>query len=91
MAGVRFSCGIVGMVKPRLPEELEKSIPPELVHIIYSFLPHFPRSPPPSPTFYASTLRCQLTKIQGKPMRGKNAMYLFDLEDFVLDRPNGIY
>ena len=91
MVGGRFSCGIVGMVKPRLPEELEKSIPPELVHIIYSFLPHFPRSPPPSPTFYASTLKSELTKIQCKSMRGKNAMYLIDLEDFVLDRLKGIY
>jgi hypothetical protein len=80
------------MVKPRLPEHLEKALPAELVHIIYSFIPHFPRkTPPPSPPFYASTLKNDLMKIQGKPYRGKSPMYLFELEDFVLDRPGRIY
>ena len=89
--GQSFSDGIVGMVKPRLPEQVEKSLPSELVHIIYSFLSHLPRSPPPSPTFYASTLKSDLMKIQGRAMRGKSPMYMLDFEDFILDRPGRIY
>jgi hypothetical protein len=66
------------MVKSRLPREWELKLPPEIVHVIYSFLPHNPKSPAPSPQ-----LQKELQKLQSGDK--KTSMYLKGLDDFVLD------
>lgn len=66
------------MVKSRLPREIELKFPSEIVHVIYSFLPHNPKSPVPSPQ-----LQKELQKLQQGDK--KTPMYLKGFEDFVLD------
>lgn len=65
------------MGKARLPREIERILPPELVHVIYSFLPHVEKTKPPSPG-----LQKELERLQ---KGAKNtAMYLKGLDDFIL-------
>ncbi len=66
------------MVKPRLPREIELRFPPEIVHVIYSFLSHTPKTPAPSPR-----LQSELKRLQHGDK--KTSMYLKGFEDFVLD------
>jgi hypothetical protein len=66
------------MVKPRLPRDIELEFPPEIVHLIYSFIPHTPKTPAPSPR-----LQNELKKLQNGDK--KTSMYLKGLDDFVLD------
>ena len=66
------------MVKSRLPREIELRFPPEIVHLMYSFLPHNPKPLPPSPQ-----LQQELKKLQSGDKKG--SMYLKGFEDFVLD------
>jgi len=65
------------MVKPRLPDKIEKAIPPEIVHLIYSFLPHEEKPKPPSPS-----LQREVERLQKQPKQ--TAMYLKGLDDFIL-------
>lgn len=65
------------MVKARLPPTIEKTIPPELVHLIYSYLPHEEKPKPPSPGLQKEVERLQ----KGKK---HTAMYLKGLDDFIL-------
>jgi hypothetical protein len=67
------------MVKPRLPEEIDKLFPKEIVALIYSYVPHLPPTPKLSPQ-----LQKELKKIQQRGSKN-NAMYLKDLDDFVID------
>ena len=68
------------MPKPRLPREIELGIPPDVLHHMYGYLASEPRTPktPPSPG-----LQRQLTLLQGK---SNPAMFLFELDDFILDK-----
>ena len=66
------------MPKPRLPPEIEKLFPSEILHKIYAFLPPIP-TPKPSPS-----LQIQVEKLQKG--NKKTAMYLKGLDDFVLDK-----
>lgn len=69
------------MPKPRLPREIELRIPPDVLHHMYGYLASEPRPPktPPSPG-----LQKELTLLQTK---FNPAMYLFELDDFILDKP----
>lgn len=66
------------MTKPRLPRLIELRIPPEVLHHIYSYVPHSTPVHPPSPSLQREIKKLQIgTK--------KTPMYLKDLDDFVLD------
>lgn len=70
-------------MKPRLPAALEARFPSELLHIIYSFIP--PQSSP-KPKVPSPQLQKELTKIQSGKLKGINAMFMYDLEEFLLDK-----
>jgi hypothetical protein len=73
------------MEQPRLPRELELKLPPELVHIIYRFAGKHPKPKPKSPVL-SHTVQTKLTQIQNSPaLKGKNEMFLYGLEDYLLD------
>jgi hypothetical protein len=66
-------------MKPRLPRSLELQLPPEIIHVINTFLPHLPR--PKSPP---TGLQRELERLQKSPKNIHTAMYLKGLEDFIL-------
>ena len=66
--------------KPRLPTEIEFTLPEEIVRHIYRFIP-YPRkkkTPPVSPSYQRA-----LEALQKSPKR--TAMDLYGLDDFVLN------
>jgi len=71
------------MVKPCLPEEVELLFPVELVRLIQSYVPHYPKKPSPKTS---PSLQRELTRIQSMCFKGKSTMYMRDLDDFILDR-----
>jgi hypothetical protein len=64
-------------MKPTLPPQVSAKLPKELVHLIYSYVPHTPRKLPPSPSYQRA-----LEKFQKSPKR--TAMDMYGLDDFVL-------
>jgi hypothetical protein len=70
------------MVKPRLPYEIEQSLPQDVVNVIYSYVPHVKKVSPKS----SPSLQKELTRIQSMNLRGKSPDYMRGLDDFVLDR-----
>jgi hypothetical protein len=67
------------MGKPRLPPEIEARFPDKVVRLIYQFVP-YPKpasTPKPSPG-----LQRELERLQSG--NKQTAMYLRDLEDFLL-------
>lgn len=67
--------------RPRLPYEIEQQLPACLLRYMYTFVPKTPPPSPPSPS-----LQRELTALQKRCSPGKKApMYLFGLDDFVLD------
>ena len=71
------------MVKPQLPEEVQLLLPEVLVWLINSYVPHLPKKPSPKSS---PSLEKELTRLQNCKLKGKSAMYMYDLDDFVLDR-----
>jgi hypothetical protein len=69
-------------MKERLPKHLELQLPPEIVHIVYTFLPPIPKQPPKTPS---PQMEKDLRKIQTARLKGLNPMYMRDLEEFMLD------
>jgi hypothetical protein len=69
-------------MKPRLPREIELMLPTDIVWLISTYLENVKKA---SPTYKHDTLQKELTKIQRSPLRGKNEMYMKDLDDFILD------
>jgi hypothetical protein len=67
-------------MKPQLPHEIRLKFPPEIVHIIASYVPHLPLKEYPSPS-----LQREFKRIQTPKLHGKNEMYLKDFDDFLLD------
>lgn len=67
-------------MKPRLPVCIEKQMPPELLHLIYSFVPPLDKPVPPSPS-----LQRELFRIQKLTLKGKLGSYMRGFMDFVLD------
>lgn len=81
-------------MKPELPPEIVSLFPTEIVNYIYEFVPHFPnpRKSKQSPVFpctYSPLMERELRIVQSKmyspKTKGKSGMYLYDLEEFVLD------
>jgi len=70
------------MVKPHLPETIEKIFPENVIRYIYTFVPHLEKIPTPKTS---PSLEKQLRRIQTISLKGKGSMYMQDLEDFVLD------
>jgi hypothetical protein len=71
------------MVKPQLPESVELVFPEDVLRIIYSYVSHIKKTPS---TESSPSLEKELRKIQNKAYKGKNALYMKDFDDFVLDR-----
>lgn len=67
-------------MKPQLPDSIRLRFPPEIVHIINSFVPHLPIKKIPSPS-----LQREIKRLQYSYLSGKNEMYLKEFDDFVLD------
>lgn len=67
-------------MKPELPMTIQLKFPVEIVSVINSFVPHFPKKKEVSPT-----LQRELERIQRSPLKGKNEMYMKTFEDFILD------
>lgn len=70
---------IIRMPKPRLPEEIARKLPADVVHIIHQFV-----SVLPSPKYPSPQLQRELARLQAG--NKKTSMYLRDLDDFVLDK-----
>lgn len=69
-------------MKPTLPTEIQDMLPEDIVKVINSFIPHFPKKKSPT---VSPSLQSQLMKLQRSPIRGKNEMYLKGFDDFILD------
>jgi len=70
------------MVKPTLPQEIAIHFPADVLRVINSFVPHTPKtqSPDGSPS-----LKRELARLQSKMLSQRSAMYMYELEDFMLD------
>lgn len=68
-------------MRPKLPPEIEKLFPSEVLHNIYKFVPHVKKASPK----HSPTLQKDLWKIQNSPLGGKLGTYMYDLDDFCLD------
>lgn len=66
-------------MKPILPKEIADKLPPEVLQNIYAFVPHYEKAKEPSPS-----LQKELARIQTITLKGKDNMYMKDLEDFLL-------
>lgn len=77
-------------MKPQLPVEIEALFPSHIVDLIQTFVPHLPRPKKPSPKFSCITNSPQFEKdmrlIQYSTIKGKSGKWIFDLEDFLLDK-----
>lgn len=70
-----------GGTRPRLPYEIEQKLPECLLRYLYTFVPKTPAPLPPSPSLQREVLALQ----KRCSPRKKSPMYLFGLDDFVLD------
>ena len=68
--------------RAKLPEEIEELFPEDIVKHIYSFIPYPKKQTSPNTS---PSLQKELQKIQSIKLSGKSAMYMKDLEDFLLD------
>jgi hypothetical protein len=69
-------------MKPQLPDEIRLALPSEIVHHIYSYVPHMEKESPKTPS---PSLQKELQRIQSVRLKGKSAMYMKEFEDFCLD------
>jgi hypothetical protein len=68
-------------MRPKLPPEIEQTLPEDIVRHIYSFVPHIrERKPTHSPS-----LQKELERIQSCNIKGKTETYMKGLDDFCLD------
>lgn len=70
------------MLREKLPMEVQKLLPEEIVRIIHSFIPYpiKQKSPTTSPS-----LQKELSRIQNMILRGKSPMFMKHLDDFCID------
>lgn len=73
-------------MKPHLPPHIEAILPDDIVRLINSFVPHLPKEKksPSYPCKISPNMERDLRSIQNKLLKGKDNMYLRDLDDFVL-------
>lgn len=68
-------------MRPKLPPSIERIFPSEVLHGIYSFVPHQKKEKlEKSPTFHKEML-----KIQSSPLKGVKGTFMYDFDDFCLD------
>jgi hypothetical protein len=82
-------------MKPQLPNDIADLFPTSVLAYIYKFVPHLPK-PKHSPSLGFSVspnMERDLRVLQYKSLKGNSEMYMFGLDDFVLDRilPRGSY
>lgn len=70
------------MIKHSPAYILEPRLPLDLIYVIHSFLP---RPIKKKQDEVSPSLQKALQKIQSTELKGKNAMYMKGLDDFVLD------
>jgi hypothetical protein len=72
-------------MKPQLPPLLTFSLSEDVVRMIYSYVPHFRKQRKSKSVCSVSpNMQRDLRRIQSTTLKGKNEMYMRDLEDFVL-------
>ena len=69
-------------MKPRLPQDIVQLFPKETIGLIYSYVPHYEKEEVKevSPSFER-----EVKRIQNMKLKGRDAMYLYDFDDFILD------
>jgi len=73
-------------MKPQLPPELEALLPTAVLSHIYAFVPHLKKEKVPATIMDRSpNAQRDLRAIQFRYILACNAMYMRDLEDFLLD------
>jgi len=74
-------------MKQNLPSQIEAQLCDDILKIIYSYLPHLPKSKVKAKSIcrISPNMERDLRLIQSTVLKGKSAMYLHDLDDFVLD------
>ena len=74
-------------MKPQLPPEIAELFPASIVSHIHSFVPHLPKTPKwaPLPCTVSPNMERDLRLLQHSALRGKNEMWLRELDDFMLD------
>lgn len=70
------------MVKPLLPHTVSSALPVDVLRVIYSFVPHMPKQLTPGSS---PNLQKELTRLQTKNLNGCSPMYMYELDDFLLD------
>jgi hypothetical protein len=74
-------------MKPALPRLIENVLPDDVLRCIYSFVPHLqkPKKRTSPPCYSVSpNMNRDLRLIQQAMLKGKNEMYMRDLDDFIL-------
>ncbi len=74
-------------MKPQLPYDIRLIFPPEVVHVIMTYVPHLPpKSPQQQPLTNPESAKEAIQKVQRSPqMRGAAAEALRDLEWLSID------
>jgi len=74
--------------------DIQQKLPHDVVSLIMSYVPHLahkksktktPTNTPANPFTVSPSFERDLRLINSKELKGKNAMYLMELDDFVLD------
>jgi len=68
-------------MRPKLPYEVEQSLPEDIVGHIYSFVPHIRKRKTP----HSPSLQKELQRIQSYNLKGKSQTYMKGLGSFCLD------
>lgn len=72
-------------MKPTLPLTIENRLPDDVLRMIYTYVPHFPKQKKVSPKWTVSpSMERDLRMIQQSTIKGRNEMYMRDLDDFIL-------
>jgi len=72
------------MVKSRLPDFIANLLPLDVIWYISTFVPHMEKRQT-TYTYGNLTLQKDLKRLQNRKLKGKNEMYMRDLEEFMLD------
>ena len=73
-------------MKPQLPVEIVALLPLGIVERIYKYVPHLKKDRSPRGYTLSPKAETELRMIQMSTMKGKGAMFMRGLEDFLLDR-----
>jgi len=71
-------------MKPQLPPEIACYLPDDILSHIQSFVPHLPKPKKVKHQPVSPNMERDLRMIQNKMLRGKDNMFMRDLEIFIL-------